>query len=142
MAAQRVEKQVAANYAEQGWTVLCKGWPDLFMFRVSEGKLQIRFREVKGTGDSLRPEQVTILDALHKFGLDAATFWIKTGKETPGCSEPGVGLPNPILLEPIKTTSSRTEYQKAEDGAYLIPSKSPQGSQLCAASPWLASHEC
>ena len=127
MAAQRLEKQVAANYAEEGWTVLCKGWPDLFMFRVLQGKLQIKFREVKGAGDRLRPEQLTILDALHKFGLDAATVWIKTGKETPGCSDPAVSIPNPILSEPIKTRSSRPEYQKAEDGAYLIPSKSPQG---------------
>jgi hypothetical protein len=81
----RIEQKVANKYRAEGWTVLTKGAPDLFMFRQnSHGDLEIKFVEVKGRGDMLSPEQRIYLNTLHKYGLPAKTFWVRYKSESEG----------------------------------------------------------
>jgi VRR-NUC domain len=120
----RVEARAAQKYKAEGWSVLHRGWPDLFMYRLKNGALELKLREVKGAGDKLRPEQALILDCFHKIGIDAGVFWEAENVETDGSTAPP--LPRPVVscerLKPINNRDlSWARYSRTEDGGYLVP---------------------
>lgn len=69
---------------ERGYLPIASGWPD---FLVVEDKDTIFVVEVKGPGDSLRPNQTVVLDALARAGIDTYIRWPE-GYEAVGNSTP------------------------------------------------------
>lgn len=61
----KFEREVANKLESEGWTVLNSGWPDFLAIKKNaKGKWELKAVEVKSRGDSLRPNQCEMLDAL------------------------------------------------------------------------------
>jgi hypothetical protein len=61
-----LEVQIKQQLEADGWTVLRHGWPDFFCVK---GLLR-KAVEVKSAGDSIRPAQAKMHDALRLAGID------------------------------------------------------------------------
>ncbi len=61
----RSELTVFGKLEQMGFTVLRRGWPDCVAVRDGE----VRFIEVKGPHDSMRPEQIEMSKAFELVGL-------------------------------------------------------------------------
>lgn len=64
------EKRVDEKYQADGWVPFSNGWPDRAYVRVKEGKLEVRFVEIKGPTDTLKPGQELMHTILRSQGLD------------------------------------------------------------------------
>lgn len=58
------EERVKQAYENQGWAAIRDGWPDFLMYRVVDGKVELRAVEVKSEQDKLRPNQKKMLALL------------------------------------------------------------------------------
>jgi hypothetical protein len=47
------EKPVDDKYIAEGWLPFAKGWPDRAYVRMNNGKLEVRFVEIKGPTDTV-----------------------------------------------------------------------------------------
>lgn len=74
----QIERNIAARLTDAGYTVHVNGWPDLLVER--DGKLVAY--EVKAPGDTLRPHQERVHEALRAAGItvevidDQANLWL------------------------------------------------------------------
>ena len=58
-------EQVAVNeLVPLGWSIINKGWPDLFCFREGTNGTELMAVEVKSKADKLRPSQELVLKLL------------------------------------------------------------------------------
>lgn len=64
------EKTVDQRYIADGWLPLSKGWPDRAYVRMKDGKLEVRFVEIKSPSCSVSVEQEIMHDVLRSLGLD------------------------------------------------------------------------
>jgi hypothetical protein len=64
------EAVVASKLIEQGYEVLASGWPDFCVVKTIGDTTEIRFIEVKGRGDALRPSQQKLHKILRVLGLE------------------------------------------------------------------------
>lgn len=51
------EKVVDQRYIADGWLPLSKGWPDRAYVRVTDGRLEVRFVEIKSPSCSVSVEE-------------------------------------------------------------------------------------
>jgi hypothetical protein len=64
------EAVIASKLIEQGYDVLTSGWPDFCAIKQEGGTTEVRFIEVKGRGDALRPSQQKMHKILRVLGLE------------------------------------------------------------------------
>lgn len=64
------EAVIASKLIEQGYEVLTSGWPDFCVVKKTEGSVEVRFIEVKGRGDALRPSQKKLHAILKILGIE------------------------------------------------------------------------
>jgi hypothetical protein len=64
------EAVVASKLIEQGCEVLTSGWPDFCVVKKTGDVVEVRFIEVKGRGDILRPSQQKIHKILRMLGIE------------------------------------------------------------------------
>ena len=64
------EAMIASKLIEQGYEVLTSGWPDFCAIKKTGDVIEVRFIEVKGRGDALRPNQKKLHGILHILGLE------------------------------------------------------------------------
>jgi len=77
-----VESEMAVDdrYRAEGWTPLRNGWPDRAYVRLNEGKLEVRFVEIKGPSDTLSTEQQLMHEVLRSQGFSVE---IEPASKTP-----------------------------------------------------------
>lgn len=120
----KVEDRAIQEFAEEGWSTLKSGWPDLLLYRVVNGELQVKFREIKSKHDKLRPKQKELLEILHKLGLDVGVYWIDEKILTPGSTDIQKPIPiTKITPEELQAALQRSYkvYQKDEEGRRIVP---------------------
>ena len=66
----RHERALAQRFSDAGYAVLLNGWPDLLVER--DGRIVAY--EVKGPGDTLRPNQERMHAALRRAGIVVETI--------------------------------------------------------------------
>ena len=90
-ALRRVEPTVAVGVLSimvQNPTAFDSGFPDLFLYRPESGAWKLW--EVKGPGDTLRPEQEWWLKHFNRLGCHAEVAWVQFGDDLhPGPSRAG-----------------------------------------------------
>lgn len=64
------EAVIASKLIEQGYDVLTSGWPDFCAIKKEGDVTEVRFIEVKGRGDVLRPSQQKLHKVLMTLGLE------------------------------------------------------------------------
>jgi hypothetical protein len=64
------EAVIASKLIEQGYSVLTSGWPDFCAVKQVGDVVEVRFIEVKGRGDVLRPSQQKLHKILRILGMD------------------------------------------------------------------------
>jgi hypothetical protein len=64
------ERDVDERYKADGWTAFSTGWPDRAYVRMKEGKLEVKFVEIKSPNDVLRPDQELMHEILRSQGLN------------------------------------------------------------------------
>ena len=63
------EKAIDHKYKADGWYSFSNGWPDRAYARIKDGKLEVRFVEIKGPRDSLSTDQELMHAVLLSQGL-------------------------------------------------------------------------
>jgi VRR-NUC domain len=71
--ASKFEKSVSEQYQKEGWNVLSNGWPDFLLWKREEGKVCLKFVEVKSENDSIRENQREVLNLLCEAGMVVRT---------------------------------------------------------------------
>jgi len=64
------EAVIASKLIEQGYDVLASGWPDFCAVKTTGDVTEVRFIEVKGRGDTLKPNQKKLHKILNILGLE------------------------------------------------------------------------
>ena len=64
------EAVIASKLIEQGCEVLTSGWPDFCVVKKTGDTTEVRFIEVKGRGDALRPSQQKLHKILRILGME------------------------------------------------------------------------
>ena len=64
------EAVIASKLIEQGYDVLTSGWPDFCAVKKVGDTTEVRFIEVKGRGDALRPNQQKLHKILRILGME------------------------------------------------------------------------
>ena len=64
------EAVIASKLIEQGYEVLTSGWPDFCAVKRTYDSTEVRFIEVKGRGDALRPIQQKMHKILRILGME------------------------------------------------------------------------
>jgi hypothetical protein len=105
------EALVNAELRRRGYEVLVNGWPDFCAVKQEGETTKVRFIEVKGEGDFLRPGQKKLHDVLRSVGIDVEVVY-----EDP--NRPMVysdSLSSESSLEPMPRKGGRpdTQYQAA-----------------------------
>jgi VRR-NUC domain len=65
----KAEMAVDDRYRAEGWRCLRSGWPDRAYVRLNQGKLEVRFVEIKGPKDTISTEQQLMHEVLRSQGL-------------------------------------------------------------------------
>jgi len=82
---------------KEGWSVMHKGYPDFFCYKIIDNKLCIQFIEVKSGNDRLTVDQRKMKEILTKCGLTVFVYCIdeKAIKSVNfACSRCGRNIPN------------------------------------------------
>jgi hypothetical protein len=76
------EEQIAVDgMRSRGWTVLTKGWPDIFAFRKTpNGKIENSILEIKAGKDRVKKHQKEMHDALRDTGLNVSVLRLNPNK--------------------------------------------------------------
>jgi len=74
------EKAVDDRYRTEGWVPLKNGWPDRAYVRLKEGKLEVRFVEIKSPNDTLSTDQELMHEVFRSQGLSVQ---IEPASKTP-----------------------------------------------------------
>lgn len=64
------ERVIDEKYVAEGWVPISNGWPDRAYVRTKDGKLEVRFVEIKSLTDTLKPGQELMHTILRSQGLD------------------------------------------------------------------------
>jgi hypothetical protein len=64
------ERVVDERYIADGWLPLSKGWPDRAYVRSNNGKIEVRFVEIKSPSDTVDFNQALMHMILRDQGLD------------------------------------------------------------------------
>jgi hypothetical protein len=89
------EQAVDDRYKAEGWYDFSNGWPDRAYARLKDGKLEVRFVEIKSLKDGLRPEQELMHAVLLSQGIKVE---IEPASKAPKCPP----LPLEMLLKAIR----------------------------------------
>ena len=99
------EMAVDDRYRAEGWTPLKNGWPDRAYVRLNDGRLKVRFVEIKGPDDTLSTEQQLMREVLRSQGLSVQ---IEPASKTPKTPL----LPLEDLLKAMEILEKNREAQR------------------------------
>ena len=88
------EKAVDDKYKADGWYDFSSGWPDRAYARIKSGKLEIKFVEIKGSNDRVRPHQQLMHALLLSLGIEVE---IEPASKKPKCPL----LPFDVMLKAL-----------------------------------------
>lgn len=77
------ERLIDEKYLADGWVPFPNGWPDRAYVRAKDGKLEVRFVEIKGPTDTLKPWQELMHTILRSQGLDVQVEPASKAPKTP-----------------------------------------------------------
>ena len=89
------EKAVDDKYKADGWYDFSGGWPDRAYARIKDGELQIKFIEIKGAKDRVRPHQQLMHAILLSRGIMVE---IEPASKKPKCPL----LPFDVMLKALR----------------------------------------
>ena len=97
------EMAVDDRYWAEGWTPLKDGWPHRAYVRLNDGRLEVRFMEIKGPDDTLSTEQQLMHEVLRSQGLSVQIERASRIPKTPL-------LPLEDLLKVMKISEREENY--------------------------------
>lgn len=104
----RSEDAIDQKYKADGWYSFSNGWPDRAYARMKDGKLEVRFVEIKGPTDSLSTDQELMHAVLLSQGLKVE---IEPAHKSPKKSL----LPIDVLLQALKALEDKRKTSKLID---------------------------
>jgi hypothetical protein len=123
------EAVIAAKLIEQGYEVLTSGWPDFCVIKKTGDTTEVRFIEVKGRGDALRPNQKKLHEILRILGMEVEVIQedVKHRMQYPPLLATGVKIVRKHLTgRPPEVRNSAILFLESElsdgpkSGRYLI----------------------